>query len=89
MEQIKFGRGKWMTSLVTKKKTGGILKTVCIETFFGRRRGKHMTEDNKEWCKACDGTGILGFQLETCWFCCGTGLISKRNEVKKPNRKIH
>lgn len=31
-----------------------------------------------ERCKSCEGTGVLGFQKETCWFCCGTGETEKR-----------
>lgn len=30
-----------------------------------------------ERCKACEGTGKLGFQRESCWFCGGTGETNK------------
>lgn len=26
-------------------------------------------------CKDCQGTGKLGFQRETCWFCGGSGYV--------------
>lgn len=35
-------------------------------------------------CEYCEGTGLLGFQLESCWFCSGKGYIIREvndNEV--------
>lgn len=34
----------------------------------------------KEICNYCEGTGKLGFQRETCWFCQGEGYIKKDNK---------
>lgn len=34
----------------------------------------------KEICEYCEGTGKLGFQRETCWFCGGKGCTGKDNK---------
>lgn len=37
----------------------------------------------KERCNACEGSGILGFQRETCWFCGGDGTIYSDEEEEE------
>lgn len=45
-------------------------------------------------CKYCDGTGLIGFQRECCWFCGGTGIDKRKEEllqhdkVKKITAKV-
>jgi DnaJ-class molecular chaperone len=34
-------------------------------------------------CEYCEGTGRLGFQLETCWFCDGKGVITTDEESEE------
>lgn len=42
-----------------------------------------------ENCKACGGSGELGFQREACWFCGGTGEINRdfNNMVEMEDEK--
>ena len=43
--------------------------------------------NNKQRCNACQGSGKLGFQLESCWYCGGTGEINKENNIDRKEDK--
>ena len=49
-----------------------------VYLFFMNGNNNNST---KVRCNACDGSGKLGFQLESCWYCGGTGEINKENNI--------